>query len=260
METRTHLNDQTKWKYLKKKNDENAPSLDFKWFCLPSQTLFSKASISQLMIGHQTDISVSWGSLIKNACVKRNFKWVHLDLLFIQLRTYQFIEPGIIQGLRVVWDHMTIKQSGRILSGRAQELHPVVCHYSTAPIWISRYWEKKFCQMRVKSALTQPSKKVGPALTMGTGLVRQRDKGHKAISMGSCQLSDHWVARVQLKFSGVWATPSVHMFQYYGHSKELESHTMASNGTSALFSDRSCLNIKWHVALLWLHLIPPTPG
>lgn len=83
METRTHLNDQTKWKYLKKKNDENAPSLDFKWFCLPSQTLFSKASISQLMIGHQTDISVSWGSLIKNACVKWNFKWVHLDLLFI---------------------------------------------------------------------------------------------------------------------------------------------------------------------------------
>lgn len=120
--------------------------------------------------------------------------------------------------------------------------------------------KKKFCQLRVKSALTQPSKKVGPALTMGTGLLRPRDKGHKAISMGSCQLSDHWVAWVQLKFSGVWATPSVHMTQYYGHSKELEPHTMASNGTSALFSDCSCLNIKWHVALLWLHPIPPTPG
>lgn len=51
--------------------------------------------------------------------------------------------------------------------------------------------KKKYCQLRVKSALTQPSKKVGPTLTMGTGLMRHRDKSHKVISMGSCQLSDH---------------------------------------------------------------------
>lgn len=144
------------------------------------------------MIGHKTVISVSKGSLIKEACVKLNFKWAHLCLLFIQSRMYQFIEPGILQDLLDVWDHMTIKQSGWTLAGRACELHPVVCHYSTGPIWISRYSEKKFCQLRVKSALTQPSKKVGPALTtMGTGLMRHKDKGHKGTSMGSCQFPDH---------------------------------------------------------------------
>lgn len=77
-----------------------------------------------------------------------------------------------------------------------------------------KIFRKKFCQLRVKYAPTQPSKKVGPTLTtMGTGLMIHKDKDHKVTSIGSCQLPDHWVPWVQLKFSGVWTTPSVHMTQ-----------------------------------------------